>query len=38
MIFDGFASVFFFFSILTIASSNYGVMSKDISGLVASGY
>lgn len=30
--------LFFFFSILTIASSNYGVMSKDISGLVASGY
>lgn len=27
-----------FFSILTIASSNYGVMSKDTSGLVASGY
>lgn len=27
-----------FFSILTVASSHYGVMSKDTSGLVASGY
>lgn len=38
MIFDGPASALLFFSILTIASSNYDVMSEDTGGLVANGY